>query len=389
MTILDEFDDEVEASSPGLSRRTLVGKIADLVERAGLDPDDIGRINRVNLWQGMSKDDAGEPQVTDLVGVSLSPAWAEGPQWPVVEQAPPTVVRPRKASVVKKPTGFQTAVILPDIQIGYFRTPAGDLEPTHDEDALAIALAITRDADPDRVVLVGDNLDFPELGKYRLSPAFRATMQAAINRAETFAAELRAAAPRARIEWIAGNHEERLPNYITDNAVAAFGLRRGNALAEWPVLTVPYLCRFDDHGVDFLPGYPANRVWINERLKVVHGDKVSQGSTAHAYLSSERVSVIYGHIHRREWAEQTRETHDGPRTIAAISPGCLCRVDGRVPSTKGGLDLDGQPLATVENWQQGLLVVAYEEGDGRFAPEMIPIHDGFATWRGRHYSLPS
>lgn len=384
----EEFDDEL-LGTPGLSRRTLVGKIADLVERSGLDPDDIGRLNKINLWQAMSKDEEGNPQVTDLVGIQLSPAWEDGPKWPVIEQAPPSVVKTRKVATAKKLDGFKTAVVLPDIQIGYYWSATGDLVPTHDEAALSIALEITRTANPDRVVLVGDNLDLPELSKYRLSPVFRRTTQATINRAETFAAELRAAAPDAVIEWIAGNHEERLPNYITDNAVAAFGLRRGNVPTEWPVLTVPYLCRLDEHDITFLPGYPANRVWINERLKVVHGDKVSQGSTAHAYLASERVSVVYGHIHRREWAEQTRETHDGPRTIAAISPGCLCRVDGRVPSTKAGVDHDGIPLEVVENWQQGLLVISYVEGDGAFVPELIPIHDGFASWRGRPFSAVS
>jgi predicted phosphodiesterase len=233
-------------------------------------------------------------------------------------------------------------------------------------------------------VLVGDNLDLPELSKYRLSPRFRDTTQATIDRTTTFAAELRAAAgPDASIKWLAGNHEERLPNYITDNATAAFGLRKGNSPDDWPILTVPFLCRLDEHDIEFLPGYPANKVWINERLKVVHGHKVSQGSTAHTYLASERVSIIYGHIHRREWAEQTRDTHEGKRTILAMSPGCLCRTDGRVPSTKGGVDHDGIPVEVTENWQQGVLVVTYEEGDGRFIPEQVPIHDGWAMWRGR------
>ena len=381
MTDLSEFD----AHDAGTGRKQLIGKIADLVDRAGLDPEDIGRINRVNLWQGMSKDEDGEPVVTDLVGVSLSPAWAEGPKWPVVEQGRPVMVKPRKTATVAKVPGFKTAVVLPDIQIGYFRDGQGELHATHDEQALAIALEVVRLAGPDLVVLVGDNLDLPELSKYRLSPRFRDTTQATIDRATQLAAELRAAAgPEAEIRWLAGNHEERLPNYITDNAVAAFGLRRGQSPESWPVLTVPYLCRLDEQGVDFLPGYPANKTWINERLKVIHGHKVSQGSTAHTYLATERVSVIFGHIHRREWAEQTRETHEGKRTIAAISPGCLCRIDGRVPSTKGGVDHDGVPLETVENWQQGVLVVSYEEGDGRFTPEQVPIHDGWAVWRGRH-----
>jgi hypothetical protein len=235
-------------------------------------------------------------------------------------------------------------------------------------------------------VLVGDNLDLCEFGKYRFTPAFARTTQAAIDRASQLCAQLRKLAPQARIIWIAGNHEERLGNFILDGAGAAFGLRRGLRPEEWPVMSVPYLCNLDDYGVEYLPGYPTGAHWINQRLHVIHGDKVaSGGSTAHKYLSTVKTSVIYGHIHRREWAERTRDDHDGARTILAASPGCLARIDGAVPSTRGGHDLDGRPLYRAEDWQQGLSVVEYVPGDGEFNLEMIPIRDGWARWRGRDY----
>ena len=151
-------------------------------------------------------------------------------------------------------------------------------------------------------------------------------------------------------------------------------------------MSVPYLCNLDDYGVEYLPGYPTGAHWINQRLHCIHGDKVaSGGSTAHKYLATVKTSVIYGHIHRREWAERTRDDHDGARTILAASPGCLARIDGAVPSTRGGHDLDGRPLYRAEDWQQGLSVVEYVPGDGEFNLEMIPIRDGWARWRGRNY----
>ena len=69
----------------------------------------------------------------------------------------------------------------------------------------------------------------------------------------------------------------------------------------------------------------------------------------------------------------------------AASPGCLARTDGKVPSTKGGIDLDGVPLESYEDWQQGLAVVRYEEGDGRFIYNDIGIFDGWAIWRDREF----
>ena len=144
----------------------------------------------------------------------------------------------------------------------------------------------------------------------------------------------------------------------------------------------------DEYKVEYKPGYPASDIWINKKLRVIHGDKVrSNGSTAHMYLDSEKTSVIFGHIHRIEQAFKTREDYDGSRTIMAASPGCLSRIDGAIPSTKGGVDLDGRPLTRFENWQQGLAVVKYEEkGKHRFSYENIAIYDGWAMYNGKEYT---
>jgi hypothetical protein len=361
-----------------------LGKLSELLERQGIEIEDIGEIKKVSLYQSLTKDAEGDAQIHDLVGIQISPAWEAGPQWPVIEPGP-TIKLP-KSTTAKKKSKLKDCVVLPDMQIGYFRTKDGDLEPTHDESAICLSLSMVRDINPELVVLVGDNLDLPELGKYRVTPAFQQTTQASIDRATEICAALREAAPNAEIKWLAGNHEERLTNFMLDNATAAFGIRVGTRPESWPVLSVPSLCRLDDFDIEYLAGYPASCVWINEHIKVIHGDLVrSGGSTAHAYLNREKVSVLYGHIHRREWAEMTREDYDGPRTVVAASPGCLARIDGAVPSVKGGTDLDGRPLSRHENWQQGLCVVQYEEGDGKFNIEMVTIRDNWAIYRGQEY----
>jgi hypothetical protein len=385
VSLRDGLETQVASSVAG--RKEILGRLADLLERQGISVDEIGTVNRVSVYQSLTKNQDGDAEVHDLLGVQFSPAFETGPQFDPVRQGPPVRVTVRVPKKAKNPDGYETAVILPDIQIGYFRNADGVLEPTHDEDALAVALGIVRDLQPEKVVLVGDNVDAPEFGKYRLSPAYALTTQASIDRATTLSAELRACAPNAEIVWLAGNHEERLVNATLDNLKAAFGLRRGNSKHELPVLSIPYLCRFDEYGITYLPGYPASSYWINEKIKVIHGDKVrSGGSTAHAYLNNSKCSVLYGHIHRREWAERSRDDYDGPKTILAASPGTLARCDGSVPSTKGGIDLDGRPLPIVEDWQQGVGVVTYEPGDGRFWYEQVAIHQGEALFRGTLYS---
>lgn len=366
-----------------------LGKLARLLERSGIDLEDVSRVERVNLWQGFLKDPDGKAEKVDLAGISLVPRWADGPEWPVIQPGPPVRLPPTK-TLKRTASGWEVAVVLPDIQAGYFRGPGGALEPTHDEAALAVALAVVKAAKPSLVVLVGDNADLPEFGKYRLSVAFQQTTQATIDRLTLFLAELRQAAPAARIVWLAGNHEERLPNYLLDNAKAAFGLRRGTLPEErpstWPLLSIPELLRMNEFGVEYIPGYPASHVWVTPRLKIVHGEIVrSQSSTASAYLNREKTSVIFGHVHRREYAARTRDDHDGPREVMAASPGCLARVDGAVPSTKGGTDLDGRPVYRGEDWQQGIAVVPYRKDTGVFVYEQVAILQGWAMWRGKEF----
>lgn len=387
MSLSDEIARQAE---PSLSKKAVMGRIADLLTANGIDIDEVGAIKKVSLYQSVTKDnETGDAKVHDLLGVQITPHWQEGPKWPVIQQGPAIRLPAPKAE--RKQTDWPNAVIIPDIQFGYFHNQQGELEPIHDEDAIAIALAITKDADPSLVVCVGDNLDLAEMSKYVTTPAYAQTTQATIDRATIFGAELRRAAPNAKIVWLAGNHEERLSRFLLQNASAAFGLRRGNLPDSWPVMSVPFLCRFDEPHIDieYRPGYPASHVWVTEKLRVIHGDKVhSSGSTSHKYLNAEKVSVVYGHIHRREWAEVTRDDHDGPSTVLAASPGCLARIDGAVPSTKGGVDLWGRPVQRWENWQQGLAVIPHNTETGMFAYEQIAIHHGWAMWRGKEYKAP-
>ncbi len=178
MSLGDDLAKETVANR----RREALGRLVEMLERKGIDPAEIGQVKRVSLYQSLTKNDEGEAEVHDLAAIQFSPSWETGPEWPVVQPAP-MVKLPKRIKTEPKPGAWRKAMILPDIQIGYFRTKDDTLEPTHDEDALQIALDITRAVNPNLVVLVGDNIDAPEFGKYRLSPAFQRTMQASIDRA--------------------------------------------------------------------------------------------------------------------------------------------------------------------------------------------------------------
>lgn len=251
---------------------------------------------------------------------------------------------------------------------------------------MAVALDVIRQVRPHRIVNLGDTLDFPEWGTYEQEAAFSFTTQPTIDRAHRWLVEQQAAAgPQLEHhQLIEGNHDRRLEKAIRRNAMAAFGLRRANEPDSWPVMSVPNLLRLDELAVEYVGGYPAGIAWVNDNLACIHGHKVrSAGSTAAAVIDDERVSVIFGHVHRIELQHKTRRTRAGAKQSFAATPGCLSRIDGAVPSVKSSTDPLGRPLMSWENWQQGLAVVEYEPGDGRFHLEIVPIIDGTARYRGK------
>lgn len=355
--------------------------LAEWLEGAGIDLADLpdaGTLERLEggTYQTTIKNADGQPETITNKRASwvISPKWVDGPEWQPAQWGPDVErVKPAKA---KSRKGWRTAVCLPDIQAGFWRTDAGELVPIHDVEAVAAALRFVADAQPDEIVLHGDNLDLPDLSKYRLHPVFAGTAQATIDWATMFAAELRAACPTARIVWLAGNHEARLGNALLDNARAAYGLRQGQSTPEsWPVMSVPHLCRLADSGIEYLDGYPANVHYLADgAVQVIHGHYTGP-TAARKYLEQSQVSTVYGHTHHPSLAWKRVQRPDGPTPIFAATGGCLARLDGSVPSTKTGHDgRSGAPIPTAMDWGHGLVVVKYKGTTAH--PIVVPIIDG-------------
>jgi predicted phosphodiesterase len=372
------------------SREKLHKLLDEVIDQANINPAMIKGF-RVSQWDGHSKDNEGNPQVTKLRGINfIAEAKDFQPKWPVIQRAESKIYPVKTKERKVEPGQYQKAVILPDPQIGYLRYSDGSIEAMHDEKAIEVALQIIKDVKPDKVICLGDYLDLAEFSRYEQSPEFAFTSQLAIDYGHKLLATIRATLPYSEIAVIEGNHDARLAKKLKANAMAAFGLRRAEDTTGWPVLSPPYLMAFDQLGVEYVEGYPAGKYWINERLQLIHGHIVrSNGSTAAALAKQENVSTITGHIHRIEAHYDTQNIYKGGRTNAAFSPGCLCRIDGAVPSAKGGNRLDGRPVRNFENWAQGLAVVNYETGDGPFHYEQIYINtfENYRTmYRGKVYT---
>jgi predicted phosphodiesterase len=297
--------------------------------------------------------------------------------------------KPTKAKNKKGKSDWNLAIVLPDTQIGYRKYEDGALDPFHDVHAIDVAMQIVAAMEEehgiDKVVNLGDTLDLPMFGKYATESTFEGTVNQSLQAGHDYIATQRALAPTAEIVYIDGNHDCRPQRYMTAMAKNAVEVRQVNGGEV--VFSIPHLLNLQSIGnVTHVSGYPADKYYINSRLVARHGSAAaSNGSTAMKHVSANHhESTIYGHSHRMELLYKTHDTSSGPVQNGAYSPGCLCRIDGAVPSYKGGTMTNLHPVKQYENWQQGIGVVWYKD-NGDFTIENIHIMDGWGVYAGNEF----
>jgi len=308
-----------------------------------------------------------------------------------IKQAEKMTIKPANISKPKKNDGWKLAALMPDTQIGYRFYEDGSVIEFHSEEAIDVAFQIVAHANEmygvDDIINLGDTLDLPAQSRHHQEIAFQNSTNLAIQRGYEYLAQQRATVPDANIVFLEGNHDCRIYKYLAENAPAVANMRQaGTTPNDWPVNSLPHLLRMDELGIVYAGGYPAGEYWLNENLRCIHGDRVnSGGSTAMKYINANHhVSTIYGHIHRIETLYHTNHTSTGPARNAAFSPGCLCRVDGSVPSVKGGVTPNEKPVKYWENWQQGVGFAWYKD-TGEFTLQSVPIFDDWAVFAGREF----
>lgn len=310
-------------------------------------------------YQMMYKDSEGEAQIVNLEArrYESSVEASEIDESLFVRKARATTIRPTKRR--KPERSDELTLAFGDAQIGY----RGD-EPFHDERALALANTAVRELMPDRIIMTGDMVDLPNLGKYEQRADWAGSTQRSIDRYHDFLAQLRADAPDAEIAVVHGNHELRMDTHLRQNAAELLGLKRARMAEELAVLTLQYLVRYDDLNVQSVDGWPNAAYWLNDDLKVTHGTQTKKGNgSANAYLRAEPTSTIYGHDHRLAIAHRTIPTRQGHQTLVAASPGCLARIDGAVPGRFYSTDERNQTVYRAQDWQQGLLEIWHNQDE--------------------------
>jgi len=376
---LSNNDERIEMEASGNTREytskgTRIKTLDQLIKECKINTDK-WLIDRhvINKWEVGAKLDDGTIVVEPLFQVK---AWlvnrSPEPVEPVISAVDV------KIKTIPPPKVFDSTdgrvLVLADLHFGFLKdVHDGKLVPFHERSALAATLAMVKAIDPDLVVIVGDILDLAEWSdKFIRSPDMYNTTQPAVVEAAWFLGQLRRLLDKKEIILLEGNHEERVSRAINKQVPYAYGLSSPDG---FQVLSIPHILGLEKLSVKYIGKYPKSEYWLTNNLRAVHGEIVrsKSGATAGAILDDAQASTIFGHVHRAELASRTVFDKDGPRTITAFSPGCLCRIDGTVPAAKSQM-----------NWQQGVGVVDFSE---RFvAPSLIPIRDGSAMFGGRVYT---
>jgi hypothetical protein len=321
----------------------------------------------VNFWGS-----AGNPNTQ--VKAWLTPLKPEA-VYPVVSPVSIQMGRPIKVKNIQRP--FERLLFLPDAHTGFERNlDTGKLTEYHDRAAMEVAVQIAAATQPDVIVLSGDWADLAEVSdKFPRSPQCEQIVQPTIIELAWWLAQLRIVCPNARIVYLEGNHENRIPKLLAKHLPWAYDLNNADDLDGHPALSIPSLLNLDALNIEYLSGYPKNRLVLSPSLVANHGNKTraGAGNTVRFTIKSRQYTEVYGHLHRAEMTSKTVHDMDGNQHyITAVSSGLLGHIDGRIPG--GSAEYD---------WQQAITLIDYTKDWAQ--PYLTYIKDGFALLNGVWY----
>lgn len=177
----------------------------------------------------------------------------------------------------------KTTVILPDIQY-----------PFHDALALSKIIKVIEDIQPDHIFQIGDAIDFPQVSRWTKGTAgeYAPTLQKHIDGFKGVLRDLRAAAPKAKITWLEGNHDLRLRDFVNQYAAPLTTLR---------ALSTESLFELGEQDVEYVKG----PVRVATNTYAVHGHESGGYASAPQSWDTKFVkrygsdkNIIFGHTHQ-------------------------------------------------------------------------------------------
>jgi hypothetical protein len=231
--------------------------------------------------------------------------------------------------------------------------------------AVAAFLADVKRINPHEIILGGDIVDCGGFLAQHHTMGYVAetaySYEDDIAAASNFLDRLQGAAPRARIEYLEGNHERRVETWCVTQTLRhqkdAELLRRAvspETLLRLKTRGIPYYRVSECYDRLDIPG-----IIHRGNVYFVHGITTAKHAAA-VTLERTGANIVYFHSHRAQ-SDIQRRLHSG--VIGAWNPGCLCEQQP--------LWNHGKPT----NWTNGY-AVQLTTRTGRFLHLNIPLIDG-------------
>ena len=358
---IEEGDDELHLNAKGR-----VQSLEDLLEQANVDTTE-WRVTKwvANKWESLGKEGTTVPLWQVKAWLQRLPDWAKKTLEPIKHL-------PRKPSRASE-HGLKRALIVPDSQNGYkIDRRTQEHTPLHDRKAWDLAVQVAQRIQPDEIICLGDMLDLAPFGSYTTASDLHFTTTPTLLELHWWLAQLRLAAPSAKITYLEGNHELRLTRQVTDHVKEAADLRPVDDIDGPAALSVPRLLALDTLDIDYVPGYPGGEYWLWNKVRAYHGHIARKGggaSTA-AVIRDASNHTLFGHIHRTEMCAKTQTHATGRNVIYSMTPGTIARIDGVVPGATKRSD-----------WQQGLGIV-YMSPQEQIHMRLLTINEGMCVLDG-------
>lgn len=252
--------------------------------------------------------------------------------------------------------------------------------PYHDEALLEACEQMLRDVQCDRLVVAGDLVDFSNLGRHRKTTnRCQATANECVQAGGEILARLRAAvSDDCQVQFIPGNHDAWLNNYLLGQAGAAVDLCVSGS--DIPVWSLENLFQMSSLGIDLVgeaDTWPHSYIQLTDHLVVKHGETAKSGSGASplAEMKASNFGVIHGHTHRQAVVGKTVWGADGSRfTYQGAEVGAMCQIDP-----------NGWPTYTNQpDWSPGFATVSIEK-DQHYVISLASWQNGVLCWQGERY----
>lgn len=202
--------------------------------------------------------------------------------------------------------------------------------------------------DVDIVILGGDIMDCHTISTHTQDPLMP-TIVDEINLTKRFLDSLRKLFPKARIIYMRGNHEERIPRWLNIHA---------KEFSQFAGLDFGNLLELKNNKIELLDSFAKI---ILGKLNIIHAHEIRGGGSlnvARAILLKTMENILFGHFHRTQ--EYIHKTIGG-QIFGAWAVGCLCD--------------DSPDYLPINNWNHGFAYIETNE-DGTFNVENKKIYGG-------------